>query len=131
MAVTLLFYIIIAYDVDPGSVYGIVSPCAFVWLISYFVATIFSEIYSMGIQTLLFCYLADMEMFSPAERFAEQSLVEAIQRIQRKRLEMKRAGVINELRKARSASKIKPNAAAVDSLDILDEVPENKIFMSM
>lgn len=53
---------------------GLVSPLIFVGLLSYFVALNFAEIFGMGIETVLLCYVADEEMFSPADRFADGPL---------------------------------------------------------
>lgn len=70
-------YLVLAYG--GASVNGIVSPLVFVALLAYFIATMFSEIFGMGIETILCCYIADEEMFSPAERYGEGGLKSAIQ----------------------------------------------------
>ena len=46
---------------------------------AYFIACMFAEIFGMSIETILMCYIADEEMFPPAERFADGALKSAIQ----------------------------------------------------
>ena len=53
---------------------GIVGPIVAIFLVSYFTTKIFNEVYSMAISTVLQCYVADEEMFEPADRFAEGPL---------------------------------------------------------
>ena len=113
MSVTVLYYLTIAYESNGRDTYGIVSPCAFVWLISYFVATMFAEIFSMGIQTLLLCYVSDLEMFQASERFAELELIATIKRVQHRRLEMKK--IKRELKSGLFT--VQPNAPVMDELD--------------
>lgn len=74
-------YLVLAYGLpDKTAINGIVSPLVLVGIMSYFVALMFTEIFSMGIDALLFCYIADEEMFpAPADRFADGGLRTTIQ----------------------------------------------------
>lgn len=75
----LLCYFVLAYGIDESNINGIVSPLIFVGIMSYYVSLMFSEIFSMTIETILNCYIADEEMFSPADRFGEGGLRAIIQ----------------------------------------------------
>lgn len=57
---------------------SIVSPLVVTFILSYFVSSIFNEIFAMAIETVLCCYIADEEMFPPELRFAENELKHAI-----------------------------------------------------
>jgi choline transporter-like protein 2/4/5 len=65
-ATVFLCYLVLAYD--GRSINGIISPLVLVAIMAYFVTCMFTEIFSMGIDTLLICFIADEEMFPPAER---------------------------------------------------------------
>jgi hypothetical protein len=65
---------VVGYGYPDSEVNGIVAPLVFTFLLAYFVSGMFSEIFSMGIETILCCYIADEEMFPPDQRFAEGSL---------------------------------------------------------
>ena len=69
-------YLVLAYGYDSEhDMDGISMPLLFVFILSYFIGMMFNDIYAMGIQTILLCYIADEEMFSnPFERFAPGSL---------------------------------------------------------
>ena len=54
--------------------YSIIGPLFFIATISYFIAGMFMGIYDMGIATILQCFVADEEMFSAGEMYAEGSL---------------------------------------------------------
>lgn len=77
---TFACYLALAYGADPSELNGIVSPLMFVAILSYFVAAMFTEIFGMGIETILSCFIADEEMFSPEERYAEGDISSAIQK---------------------------------------------------
>jgi len=49
------------------------------FLLAYFVALMFIEVFGMAIETILLCYIADEEMFEPAKRFADGDLHQSIQ----------------------------------------------------
>jgi len=71
---TLCAYLALAYKT--GSTNGLVLPLIFVFILSYFIGCMYSEIFGMSIETILCCFIADEEMF-PAEgglRFAEKGL---------------------------------------------------------
>jgi hypothetical protein len=61
---------------------GIIGPMIITFLLAYFVASVFVEIFGMAISTILMCYCADEEMFPPEERFADGSLRGAIKSTQ-------------------------------------------------
>ena len=58
---------------------GFILPLLFVLLLAYFVASMFTEIFGMGISTILQCFIADEEMFEPEKRFAEGGLRSTMQ----------------------------------------------------
>ena len=60
---TFIAYLIIAYGIPSNSINFILAPLALVWLLSYFVSCMFSEIFGMSIETILCCFIADEEMF--------------------------------------------------------------------
>lgn len=76
--VTFLCYLSVAYHTTSSQVSDIVAPLVVTWFISYWVSAMFIDILSMGIETILFCFIADEEMFPPEERFAEGELTEMI-----------------------------------------------------
>lgn len=63
---------------DDGSVrnqlYSIIGPLFFIAAIAWFIAGMFMSVYDMGIATILQCFVADEEMFSADQRYAEGSL---------------------------------------------------------
>lgn len=63
-----------------NNINGIVSPLIFVGILSYYVAFMFAEVFSMSIESILFCFIADEEMFAPAERFVEGPLKTTLQK---------------------------------------------------
>ena len=60
---TFVAYLIIAYAIPSNTINFILAPLALVWLLSYFVSCMFSEIFGMSIETILCCFIADEEMF--------------------------------------------------------------------
>ena len=72
----LSYFAIDAYD--DGSVrdqlYSIIGPLFFIAAIAWFIAGMFMSVYDMGIATILQCFVADEEMFSADQRYAEGSL---------------------------------------------------------
>lgn len=76
--VTFLCYLGVAYTVPASTVSDIVAPLVITFFISYWIAAMFIDIFSMGIETILFCYIADEEMFAPEARFADGELAEMI-----------------------------------------------------
>lgn len=61
---------------------GIIGPMLITFIIAYFVASVFVEVFGMAISTILVCYCADEEMFTPEERFADGALRGAIKSTQ-------------------------------------------------
>ena len=79
---TLLCYLAVVYGAErhlPNEINGIISPMVLCFILSYFVACMFVELFGMCIETILLCYIADEEMFEPAKRFADGDLHESIQ----------------------------------------------------
>mmetsp|Transcript_37605 Transcript_37605/g.80219 ORF Transcript_37605/g.80219 Transcript_37605/m.80219 type:complete len:658 (-) Transcript_37605:105-2078(-) len=54
--------------------YSVIGPLFFVAFISWFIAGMFMSVYDMGIATILQCFVADEEMFSSQQMYAEGSL---------------------------------------------------------
>ena len=79
IATTFICYLAIAYGTNTSDVSGIVAPLVFVFMLSYWIACMFLEIFGMGIETILFCFIADEEMFKMEERFASGELMTTIQ----------------------------------------------------
>jgi len=59
---------------------GVISPLIFTGILAYFTSAMFCEIFGMGIQTILLCFIADEEMFPPEKRFADGNLQSAVSR---------------------------------------------------
>ena len=59
---------------------GIIAPMVLTFILAYFVGCMFSELYGMGIETILLCFVADEEMFSPENRFADGGLRTSLQK---------------------------------------------------
>ena len=76
---TFICYLAIAYGTNTSEVSGIVAPLVLCFLLSYWIACMFLEIFGMGIETILFCFIADEEMFKVEERFASGELMTTIQ----------------------------------------------------
>lgn len=77
--VTFVTYLAVTYgyDTDTGAS-DIIAPLVITFFISYWVACMFLDIFAMGIETILFCFIADEEMFAPEHRFADGELTELI-----------------------------------------------------
>lgn len=54
--------------------YSIIGPLFFIAAIAWFISGMFMSVYDMGIATILQCFVADEEMFSSDQRYAEGSL---------------------------------------------------------
>lgn len=78
-ATTFLCYCAIAYR-ENNDVNGIIAPLVFCFLLAYFISKMFSELFGMGIETILFCFIADEEMFAVENRFASGELMTTIQK---------------------------------------------------
>lgn len=79
-ATTVLAYFAIVYGTNTDQVTGVIAPLVFTFLIAYYVADMFTEVFGMGIDTILMCFIADEEMFDPVDRFAEGSLATTVQK---------------------------------------------------
>ncbi len=58
--------------------YSPLAPVFFIMVMSYFTASMFMNIFGMGIATILQCFIADEEMFDASSRFAESELADFI-----------------------------------------------------
>eukprot|EP00639_Heterosigma_akashiwo_P027300 CAMPEP_0194692160 /NCGR_PEP_ID=MMETSP0295-20121207/19546_1 /TAXON_ID=39354 /ORGANISM="Heterosigma akashiwo, Strain CCMP2393" /LENGTH=648 /DNA_ID=CAMNT_0039582349 /DNA_START=278 /DNA_END=2224 /DNA_ORIENTATION=- len=74
MGTTFLAYLVLAYAYS-DSLHGLYTPCVFVFLLAYFVALMFVEVFGMAISTCLQCFVADEEM---GGHFTNQDLGKAI-----------------------------------------------------
>ena len=73
---TFILYLVLAYgNIQMNS---ILSPLVVTFILSYFVSSMFTEIFAMAIETILCCFIADEEMFPPEQRFADGGLKTAI-----------------------------------------------------
>lgn len=99
---TFLCYLALAYSGE--EVAGIIGPILICFVLAYFVATLFIEVFGMAISTILVCYCADEEMFPPEQRFADGNLRSAIQ---------------NTHSAATSAGQVAPEEAAKGNGDVL------------
>lgn len=103
-----ILYLIIGYNPYVSShINGMVSLLIFTWILSYFVASVFSEIFGMSIQTLLLCFIADEEMFPPDKRHYDDNFKKVIEEKQAQEdSEHKKVGV--ELASAAAPTKATP-----------------------
>jgi choline transporter-like protein 2/4/5 len=90
LATTFVCYLAIAYGVDSDEISGLIAPLVFCFLLSCWVTSMFIEIFGMGIESILFCYIADEEMFKPEDRFAEDELADTIKKTAEKALALKK-----------------------------------------
>jgi choline transporter-like protein 2/4/5 len=68
-----------AMDQNMGEeLYSPLGPVFFIMILSYFTASMFMNIFGMAIATILQCFVADEEMYSGSDRFAEASLAKFI-----------------------------------------------------
>eukprot|EP01038_Epipyxis_sp_PR26KG_P009819 gene9819-13212_t len=88
---TFLCYLALAYSINSSETSGIVSVLIFTFLISYWISSLFSEIFAMAIETILFCFIADEEMFPVEQRYAEGALATTLQKTAQAAAQMKAA----------------------------------------
>jgi choline transporter-like protein 2/4/5 len=80
MTGALCFYFL-SGAIDQGietDVNNVLAPVLFAMILAYFTATMFCEIFSMAIDTMLQCFVADEEMFGPEERYAADDLAKCM-----------------------------------------------------
>jgi choline transporter-like protein 2/4/5 len=65
-------YIVLEYTGTEPT--GLFFPVIVVFILAYFVACMFNEIYDMSIETILICFCEDESLFEPGERYAPASL---------------------------------------------------------
>lgn len=82
---TFLAYCALVYGNDSSEMNGIVLPLICVYVLAFMIAVMFNEIYAMGIQTIILCFIADEEMFeNPVDRFVPGTLKNTLTSAQRK-----------------------------------------------
>ena len=69
ISTTFICYLAIAYGTNTSEISGLVAPLVLCFLLSYWIACMFLEIFGMGIETILFCFIADEEMFTVEKRY--------------------------------------------------------------
>uniref|UniRef100_A0A7S2Y2B5 Choline transporter-like protein n=1 Tax=Fibrocapsa japonica TaxID=94617 RepID=A0A7S2Y2B5_9STRA len=74
ITVVTTFLAFLVLDSMEDELHGLYGPIIFTFLLAYFVALMFVEVFGMAIYTILQCFVADEEMFAPAERFATGDL---------------------------------------------------------
>lgn len=79
LCVVFLTYCALAYA-ETDELAGLIPPLVFTAILSYFVTSMFVEVFGMAISTILMCYIADEEMFPPEERFCDGALKGAIKK---------------------------------------------------
>jgi len=72
---TMLFHIV-AKNAPDLSVQDMVVPTAFTFALCFLLSTMCVEILGMAARSILLCFFADSEMFRPADRYVDPSLVE-------------------------------------------------------
>lgn len=77
---TFILYLIFGYAIPSSDINGLFAPLIFTFLLAYFVAVMFTEIFGMCIETILICFIADEEMFAPEQRFADGGLKTTMQK---------------------------------------------------
>lgn len=63
-----LAYYLAADALYADDMHGLVAPTIIVGLIAFLIAQMFTTVFSMAISTILQCFIADEEMYAPAER---------------------------------------------------------------
>lgn len=91
---TFLCYLCIAYGTNKDDINGLIAPLVFTFLLSYWIAAMFLEIFGMGIETILCCYVADEEMFKVEDRFVEGELLSVFQRTNKAVQQMQSKGKV-------------------------------------
>ena len=71
--VTIAGYYVIAEDMS-DQLHTVAGPLGVIFIISYFISDIFMDVLSMGISTVLHCFIADEEMFEENQRYTDKSL---------------------------------------------------------
>jgi hypothetical protein len=72
---TFLCYLVVAYGAPQAGITGIISPLVLCFVLAFWISGMFSELLGMGIETILFCFMADEEMYKVEDRFAEAELM--------------------------------------------------------
>jgi hypothetical protein len=70
-----LCYYALAYDEEMvRSISSPVGPVVFAFVLAWFTAGMFASVFDMGMSTLIQCFIADEEMFTGSERYADEDL---------------------------------------------------------
>mmetsp|Transcript_27950 Transcript_27950/g.30936 ORF Transcript_27950/g.30936 Transcript_27950/m.30936 type:complete len:406 (+) Transcript_27950:119-1336(+) len=74
------YYLMVENIID--DLHSIAAPTALVFILAYFLANMFLDLFEMGISTTLQCFVADEEMFDGADCYAEGQLQNWIEKHQ-------------------------------------------------
>mmetsp|Transcript_32195 Transcript_32195/g.43968 ORF Transcript_32195/g.43968 Transcript_32195/m.43968 type:complete len:658 (+) Transcript_32195:87-2060(+) len=77
---TFLCYLAVAYGAPQVGTTGIIAPLILCFVLAYWISGMFSEMFGMGIETILFSFIADEEMYKVEDRFAEAELMSTLQK---------------------------------------------------
>lgn len=69
---TVAYYLMVEYIAD--ELHSLAAPTVLVFLIAYFLADMFLDVFEIGLSAILQCFVADEEMFDGADCYAEGSL---------------------------------------------------------
>lgn len=122
---TFVCYLAIGYSFSKSEVTGIIGPLVIVFIISYFVSSVFSEIFGMGIETILYCFIADEEMFPVERRYAEAELVGTLAATNAAHAEMKAAKAAK--RAAKNGGAAPPADVATITYDNKQKYPDSNV----
>jgi hypothetical protein len=77
---TFLCYLAVAYGAPQVGTTGIIAPLILCFVLAHWISGMFSEMFGMGIETILFSFIADEEMYKVEDRFAEAELMSTLQK---------------------------------------------------
>ena len=80
MLSTFLCYVLVAYTSPLSDITGLIGPLVVCFILAWWISSIFNELFGMGIETILFCYIADEEMFKVEDRYVEGELLSVFQK---------------------------------------------------
>jgi len=123
---TFVCYLALVYGTNTSNVSGIVAPLVFVFLLAYWIGAMFLEIFGMGIETILFCFIADEEMFEVEKRFASGELMTTLQKTAQSAASMKIAPE-PEVKQIEEASA--PEAPKEETPTGVQAAPEGEVMM--
>jgi len=78
---TVAYYLMVEYIAD--DLHSLAAPTILVFLIAYFLADMFLDVFEIGLSAILQCFVADEEMFDGADCYAEGNLQNWIDKYQK------------------------------------------------